>query len=148
MYSPLELSQIEFEKKVLGGYDTEDVDKTFGVLRHDYEELYIENADMKKKIRELELSLAESIEMKESLHNVLVSAQKSSDEMKENAKKEAELIIKNAEAEAKEILYNAQKDKEEAERKKEEIKNEVELFKTKMSALFEAQIKFLNKTEE
>lgn len=148
MYSPLELQQIEFEKKVFGGYDTEEVDRTFGVLRHNYEELYIENADMKKKIKELEASLAESIEMKESLHNVLVTAQKSSEDLKNAAEKEAELIIKQAELEAKEILNTAQKEKEEAERKKEELKNEVDIFRTKMCALFEAQIKYLNKTEE
>ncbi len=148
MYSPLELQQIEFEKKVFGGYDMEDVDKTFGVLKHDYEELYIENADMKKKIRELEASLAESIEMKESLHNVLVAAQKSSEELKNNAEKEAELIVKNAQADAREIISAAEKEKEDMERRKEALKSEVDVFITKMSALFEAQIKYLNKTEE
>ena len=148
MYSPLELQQIEFEKKVFGGYDTEDVGRTFGVLRHDYEELYIENADMKKKIRELEAALTESTEMKEALHNVLIAAQKSSDELKNTAEKEAELIVKNAEADAREIISAAEKEKEEIERRKESLKNEVDVFITKMSALFEAQIKYLNKTEE
>ena len=112
MYSPLELEQIEFEKKAFGGYSMEDVDRTFSVLRRDYEELYVENSELKKKLKALESQVSESEDMKETLHNVLIAAQKSSDE------------------------------------KKEDLKNEVSVFVTKMSALFEAQVKYLNKSEE
>ena len=39
------------------------------------------------------------------------------------------------------IVYNTMS------RKKEELKSEVDVFITKMSALFEAQVKYLNKVE-
>ena len=97
MYSPLELDQIEFEKKVFGGYDTEDVDKTFEVLKKDYATLYVEYADAKRTVKELTEKLSESEGMKETLQTVLVSAQKAGDELKANAQKEAELILRNAE---------------------------------------------------
>ncbi len=147
MYSPLELEQIEFEKKTFGGYNVEEVDAVFEDLKKDYGTLYIENADMKKRIRELEAKLSESDEMTETLKTVLVSAQKTGEEIRENAQVEADLIKKSAEAEAKEILRKAEFELEAINRKKEEIKSEVDVFITKMSALFEAQIKYLNKTE-
>lgn len=147
MYSPLELDQIEFEKKVFGGYDTDDVDKTFEVLKKDYETLYIENADIKMKVKELTEKLSESENLKETLQAVLVSAQKTGEEVRANAQKEAELILKNAEAEANDKLRKAEEDIKNLERRKEELQREVDVFVTKMSALFEAQIKYLNKTE-
>jgi len=147
MYSPLELEQIEFEKKVFGGYDTDDVDKTFDLLKKDYSELYIDNSDMKKKIKELEAKLAETEEIKDTLQTVLVSAQKSGEEMRANAEKEAEIIRLTAENEAVELKKRAEEEIAELMRKKEGLKAEVELFITKMSALFDAQIKYLNKAE-
>lgn len=147
MYSPLELDQIEFEKKVFGGYDPEDVDKTFEVLKKDYETLFVENADIKRRVKELSEKLSESEEMKETLQNVLVSAQKTGEDLKANAQKEAELILRNAEAEAEDKLRLADENVKKLERRKEELEKEVEIFVTKMSALFEAQIKYLNKTE-
>lgn len=148
MYSPLELEQIEFEKKAFGGYSMEDVDRTFSVLKRDYEELYVENSELKKKLKLLEGRVTESEDMKQTLHNVLVAAQKSSDELKEASEREAELIIKKANLDAEEIRKGAEKDVAELERKKEELKSEVSVFITKMSALFDAQIKYLNKSEE
>lgn len=148
MYSPLELEQIEFEKKAFGGYSMEDVDRTFSVLRRDYEELYVENSELKKKLKALESQVSESEDMKETLHNVLIAAQKSSDEKKEASEKEAELIIKKAELDAEKIKSGAEKEVMDLEKKKENLKNEVSVFVTKMSALFEAQVKYLNKSEE
>ena len=148
MYSPLELEQIEFEKKAFGGYSMEDVDRTFSVLRRDYEELYVENSELKKKLKALESQVSESEDMKETLHNVLIAAQKSSDEKKEASEKEAELIIKKAELDAEKIKSGAKKEVMDLEKKKEDLKNEVSVFVTKMSALFEAQVKYLNKSEE
>lgn len=147
MYSPLELDQIEFEKKVFGGYDTEDVDKTFEVLKKDYATLYVEYADAKRTVKELTEKLSESEGMKETLQTVLVSAQKAGDELKANAQKEAELILRNAEAEANEKMSEIKDEIAKLERRKEELESEVDLFVTKMSALFEAQIKYLNKAE-
>ena len=86
--------------------------------------------------------------MTETLRNVLVSAEKSSKDIKENALVEAELIKKTAEAEAKEILRKAASEAEELERRKTDLKNEVDVFVTKMSALFEAQVKYLNNQAE
>ena len=148
MYSPLELEQIEFEKKAFGGYSMEDVDRTFSVLKRDYEELYVENSELKKKLKALESQVSESEDMKETLHNVLIAAQKSSDEKKEASEKEAELIIKKAELDAEKIKSGAEKEVMDLETKKEDLKNEVSVFVTKMSALFEAQVKYLNKSEE
>ena len=147
MYSPLELEQIEFERKTFGGYSVDEVDKTFETLKKDYSTLYIENADMKKRIKELSAKLSESEEMTETLKTVLVSAQKTGEEIKEHALCEAELIKKTAEAEARETLRKAELEVENLTRRKEEVKNEVDVFITKMSALFEAQVKYLNKAE-
>lgn len=147
MYSPLELEQIEFEKKAFGGYNVDEVDKTFDVLKKDYSTLYIEHADMKKKIKELEAKLSESEGMTETLKTVLVSAQKTGEEIRENALVEADLIKKTAEAEARESVRKAEVELEAIARKKEELKNEVDVFITKMSALFEAQVKYLNKAD-
>lgn len=148
MYSPLELEQIEFEKKAFGGYSIEDVDRTFSVLKRDYEELYVENADLHKRLKALEGRVSESDDMKETLNNVLIAAQKSSDDLKKASEKEAELIIKKANLSAEEITKNAEREVEELLKKKEDLKNEIGIFVTKMSALFEAQVKYLKKTEE
>ena len=147
MYTPLELQQIEFEKKAFGGYNMEDVDKTFSVLKRDYEALYIENATMRKKLKEMEALLSESESIKETLKNVLVTAQKSSEELKATSEKEAELLIKEAEIKGREIVAEAKRELDKLVAEKAELETEIKVFKAKMAALFEGQIKYLEGAE-
>lgn len=148
MYSPLELEQIEFEKKAFGGYNTEDVDRTFSVLKKDYGELYLENTELKKNLKLTEGKITESEDMKQTLHDVLVAAQKCSEEKKAASEREAELIIKKAMSEAEDIKKAAEAEVAGLIKRKEELKNEIDVFVTRMSALFEAQVKYLNKSTE
>lgn len=148
MYSPLELEQIEFEKKAFGGYNTEDVDRTFSVLKKDYGELYLENAELKKNLKLTEGKITESEDMKQTLHDVLVAAQKCSEEKKAASEREAELIIKKAMSEAEDIKKAAEAEVAGLIKRKEELKNEIDVFVTRMSALFEAQVKYLSKSTE
>lgn len=148
MYSPLELQQIEFEKKAFGGYDTESVDEIFSALTGDYNTLYVENADLKKKVRELEAKLSESEGLKGTLDKILITAQETGDTMKANAEKEAALTIEKAKQEAASILDAARNEVGALEEKKTALKNEVDVFVTKMGALFKAQVDYLNKAAE
>ena len=70
----------------------------------------LKTPSLKKKLKALESQVSESEDMKETLHNVLIAAQKSSDEKKEASEKEAELIIKKAELDAERIKSGAEKE--------------------------------------
>ncbi|MDP4133832.1 MAG: DivIVA domain-containing protein [Bacillota bacterium] len=143
MYTPLELDQLEFSKKAFGGYDQNDVDQIFEVLKKDYETIYLESADMKKELKDLRSQLEESKDMKETLQNALISAQKSSDTIKELAEKEAAFTISKAEDEAEQLRKKAYEDIANLTAKKEALKQEINAFSVRISALFAAQIKIL-----
>ncbi len=106
--APMDIQKQRFTIK-FRGYDEEEVHAFLSSIAEQMEQIIKENAQLKKEVEHLKESLEEYIERENVLKNTLVTAQKASDQLRENAQKEANILIKEAEFKANKILEAAQK---------------------------------------
>jgi cell division initiation protein len=106
--APMDIQKQKFTIK-FRGYDEEEVHAFLSSIADQMEQLIKENDLLKKEVEHLKESLEEYIERENVLKNTLVSAQRASDQLRENAQKEAQILIKEAELKANKILESAQK---------------------------------------
>jgi cell division initiation protein len=83
-----------------------------------------------------------------TLHNTLVIAQETAEEVKINAKKETELIIKEAEVRARELVEEAMSKVRKATAEYDELQKQTQIFRTRQKTLLQAQLEMLTKAEE
>lgn len=140
MITPMDIHNKEFEKG-FRGYDSDAVDAFLAELVRDYETLYRDNREMTDKIEQLEKRLAQYEQMEATMNNTLVLAQETGENVKNAARKEAELIVKEAEQQRNEIMASAERSVREAQAKHAIIRNEISVFKAKVEALLQSQLK-------
>ena len=78
----------------MNGYSVEEVDDFLDQLTVEYEKMYKESSESKKKIDELEKSIQHYKTIEGTLQNTLVMAQSAADEVKSLAKQQADQIVK------------------------------------------------------
>ena len=101
MYTPLDIENKKFAKQIMNGYSVEEVDDFLDQLTVDYEKMYKEASENKRRIEELEKSVEHYKTIEGTLQNTLVMAQSAADEVKNIAKQQAEQIVKEAEGSAR-----------------------------------------------
>lgn len=106
--SPIDIQRQKFTLR-FKGYDREEVQNFLSAIAEQMEQLLRENTIQKKEIERLNNLLEEYREREEVLKNTLVSAQRASDQLRENAEKESKLLIKEAELKAIKVYETAQK---------------------------------------
>ena len=151
MLTPLDIENKRFSRKRISGYSVEEVDEFLDEVTADYEKLYKENSELKDKIVVLEESIKHYKSIEDTLHNTLVMAQSTADEIKAVAQSKADQIMQNAEG-------NAQKQVEELTSKitmkkyeLDDLRKQFDVYKAKMESLLIAQlelIKEVNKNED
>ncbi|MBE7037777.1 MAG: DivIVA domain-containing protein [Ruminococcaceae bacterium] len=144
MLSPLDIENKKFVNSTVGGYKKLDVDKFKELILADYEKLYRENISFKDKINALTNALDHYKAMEDTMQSTLLVAQAASDEVRETANEKAKIIVEEANAKAEEIIRAANRELEKTNEKFEQIKREYILFKSKMKAEYEAQVKLLS----
>lgn len=142
MITPQELETKEFGVS-FRGYDKDEIDDFLDALQKDYEHLYKENGTMKSKMAVLVAKIDEYKEMEESLRNALLTAQKMGETMMEDAKSKSDLIVKEAQVKAERILSSMNSQLVAERQKLEAAKRENEIFKARISSLYQAQIRIL-----
>jgi cell division initiation protein len=105
----MEIGEIEYKgfRKRLMGFDPGEVEPFLRDLTDELGRLKGENADLKKDMQTLDSALKEHREREKTIRAVLVSAQKSAEQIKANAEREARLIVSEAEVKAEGILKEA-----------------------------------------
>ena len=101
MITPLDIENKRFAKQMMNGYSVEEVDDFLDQLTVDYEKMYKEASENKRRIEELEKSIEHYKTIEGTLQNTLVMAQSAADEVKNIAKQQAEQIVKEAEGSAR-----------------------------------------------
>lgn len=105
-YTPVELRHVALKKGLLG-YRKESVDELLGEVASNFEDVWRERADLADKVEQLESDLVRYRELEGLLRTTLVSAERASQEVKEQARKEAELVVSEAHAEARQVQRRA-----------------------------------------
>ena len=104
--TPLDIQQKQF-KKMLRGFDPEDVQAFLELVRTEFEELVKENNVLKDELRRRMAHIQEYKERESTLKSTMMTAQKIAEDIKENSKKDGELIVAEAQVQADRIVNNA-----------------------------------------
>jgi cell division initiation protein len=109
--SPVEIKHIRLER-ALFGYKRALVDHTLEEIADSYEDVWRDRADLADKVEHLERELVRFRELEALLRATLVSAERASQELKEQARKESELLLTEAHAEARAVTRRAHTERE------------------------------------
>ncbi|QJW45969.1 DivIVA domain-containing protein [bacterium BFN5] len=147
MLTPLDIHNKEF-KRGFRGYNEDEVDEFLDRVVKDYEQLYRENLDLKETIDRLNSKLDHFQHMENTLHNTLVIAQETAEEVKLNAKKETELMIKEAEVRSQRLIDEAMSKVRRMTGEYEELQKQAQIYRTRMRTLVQAQLEMLKSSED
>lgn len=91
--TPVDIRNQKFVKS-FRGYNPSEVDGFLEVVSSTLEELLVENNELKERMLKAESTLKGYVDLESSLKDALITAQKASEEIRENAQKEAELLMR------------------------------------------------------
>ena len=113
--TPLDLRQTKFQT-AMRGYDRGEVGAFLAEAAEDYEHALRENDRLKQELSKAEALLNEHRGQERNLSNTLMTAQKLSDEIRENAQQEAGRILREAEGRSDLLLQKSQARVEDVQR--------------------------------
>jgi cell division initiation protein len=104
--TPVEIRHITLGRSLLG-YGRTHVDKLLDDIVVSFEQVWRERADLADKVENLQQELVRHRELETLLRTTLMSAERASQELKEQARREADLVLTEAHAEARKITRDA-----------------------------------------
>lgn len=105
--TPVEIKHIRLARALVGGYRRVAVDQLLEDIADSFEDVWRDRADLSDKVEHLEQELVRFRELEALLRTTLVSAERASQELKEQARRESELVLTEAHAEAREVIRSA-----------------------------------------
>ncbi len=147
MLTPLDIQNQEFRRS-FRGYNEDEVEEFMEKISKDYEKLYQDTLDYKESIERLSSKLEHYQQIEQTLHNTLVIAQETAEDVKLNAKKETELRIREAEVKSQQLVDEAMLKVRRMNGEYEDIQKQAQIFRVRMRTLLKAQMEMLDKTEE
>ncbi len=143
MITPLELENKKFNKQVVNGYNTDDVDDFLDQLTVEYQKMYKENTEYKAKIEELNNSLSHYKTIESTLQNTLVMAQSTAEEVKNVARQQAEQIVKDAQGTARQAADELTQQIAMKQKEMDDMQKQFDIYKAKTEALLISQLELL-----
>lgn len=138
--TPLDIHHKEFGHS-LRGYNETEVDEFLDQVADELERLFKENIDLNEKLEATEEKVRSYQDMERTLHNTLVSAQKSAEDILAKAEHEAAVVLKDAEVKAKEVIHGALQQKQKATNDLMRIKQAEEEFRAKFKSLLDQHLR-------
>ncbi len=146
-YTPNDLQNITF-KKTFMGYSEDTVNDVLDKIIEDYSAYIRENVELKDKLALLNDGLQHYKSIEESLHNTLLVAQQTGEDIKKNAYEKADNIIREAEIKAQKIMNDANQEVVRIKFEYEDSKKKLHIFKTKCEMLLMSQLELLKQVFE
>jgi cell division initiation protein len=109
--APVEIRHIKLRRS-LRGYDCAAVDELLEDIVESFEQVWRERADLADKIERVEEDLVRYRELETLLRTTLVSAERASQDLKEQARRETAVMLDEAHTEARRIRLEAFSDLE------------------------------------
>jgi cell division initiation protein len=109
--TPVEVRHVEL-RRGLFGYNRAAVQRLMEDIADSFEAVWRERADLAERCEALESEVSRHAELESLLRSTLVSAERASQEMKEQARRESDVIVTEANGEARKILRDAITEKE------------------------------------
>ncbi|MBW7996552.1 MAG: DivIVA domain-containing protein [Candidatus Glassbacteria bacterium] len=140
--TPLELKKAEF-KRVLRGFNPDEVSDLLAAAAETLEEMVRENRSLKDKLVHLGERLKTYESMEKTLNETLITAQKAGDSTRRAAERESELIVAKAEVQAEKLVEEAKSELKRIKYQIEMQEHEKKAFMVKMRSLVASQWKLL-----
>ncbi|AID44874.1 Cell division initiation protein DivIVA [Candidatus Arthromitus sp. SFB-mouse-NL] len=137
--TPVDITNKEF-RKMLRGYDPEEVDEFLDQIVEDYEELFKENSLLKEKINAMNEKIEHYSKIESTIQNTLLLAQNAAEQAKISSQKEADMVIKHANDSAKKILDKAHTDVVSITQEYDRLKQEFVKFRAKFRNFITVQM--------
>jgi cell division initiation protein len=140
--TPADIHNKEFERS-FRGYAVEDVNEFLDQVAKDYEQIVGENMELKEQMGQLLEKLKSYQKLEETMHNAIVVAQETAEDVKQNANREADLIRREAEREGQRIVEDARYRSSKVLAEHEELYKQAQVFKMRFRSFIEAQLSAL-----
>ena len=141
--SPLDIRKHEF-KKVIRGFDPDEVTTFLDMISIEYENLVRENALFNEKVVNLDSQLKKYRDIESSLQETLLSAQRAREDTIKNTQKQAEVIVREAEVKAASIIEDGRNSLSRLKNSYTELKVHKDTYLTKIKALTKAQLEIFD----
>lgn len=145
--TPVDITNKEF-RKMLRGYDPEEVDEFLDQIIEDYEELFKENSLLKEKINAMNEKIEHYSKIESTIQNTLLLAQNAAEQAKVSSQKEADMVIKHANDSAKKILDKAHTDVVSITQEYDKLKQEFVKFRAKFRNFISVQMETFEDLEK
>jgi cell division initiation protein len=109
--TPVEIRHIKLSRSLFG-YNRGAVDELLDDIVESFEQVWRERADLADKIERVEEDLVRYRELETLLRTTLVSAERASQDLKEQARRETQVMLDEAHAEARRIRRESSADLE------------------------------------
>jgi len=110
-YSPVEIRHVRFRRSLLG-YRRVTVDHALAEIADSYEAVWQERMDLSDRIHDLANEVARHRDVEELLRTTLMTAERASQDVREDAKRQADTILEEAHREARAITDEARRERE------------------------------------
>ncbi len=137
--TPIDIQNKEFEK-TFRGYKQVEVDEFLEQVAKDFEQVIKEKMALEEKVQTVEEKLAQYQRLETTLHNSIIVAQETAEDIKRNASKEAELIRREADKEAQRTIEESRYKASRILAEHEEIYKQAQIFKLRFRSFIEAQL--------
>lgn len=134
--TPLDIHHQEFRRSIRG-YDDKEVDDFLDTVADEFERLFKENIDLSERIEAANEKVRSYQQLETTLHNTLVSAQRSAEEIVATAREEAAGILRDADLKAKEVIHDALTQKQRMTGELVRIKEAEEQFRARFARMLE-----------
>lgn len=110
-YSPIEIRHVRFRRSVFG-YARPPVDRALTEIADSFESVWQERMDLSDRVEELEREVSRHREVEELLRQTLLTAERASQDVRDDAKRQAGTILEEAHREARTITGVARHERE------------------------------------
>ncbi|MBM7560516.1 DivIVA domain-containing protein [Fusibacter tunisiensis] len=143
MLTPLDIQNKHFSKVIRGFSETE-VEQFLADIVKSMEDLIQTNIDTTAQNAQLEREISKYQAMEKTIHDAVVLAQKTSDDLIHSANEKAKYIVERAEDQAKKTINDANTEVIEVLKRHEAAKMVLKAFQTKFKVLLESELKLVD----
>ena len=145
--TPLDVRGHRFAVR-MRGYDKEEVQSFLNFVSEEFEKVVSEASRLREESIQLKASLGDLTERERVLKETLFTAQKLSEDMKEEAKKEGRLVLREAELRGQKLVDQAQKRVSQLEDSLRGLRLERDSFERRLRTLLDQHLKLLEMHHE
>ena len=145
--TPLDVRGHRFAVR-MRGYDREEVQSFLNFVSEEFEKVVSEVSHLREETSQLKSSLGDLTERERILKETLFTAQKLSEDIKEEAKKEGRLVIREADLRGQKLIDQVQRKVSQMEDSIRGLRMERDAFERKLRSLLEQHLKLLDMHRE